>query len=453
MSTIYEHFMAGFDRALASDSWSERRIGAELKFPLVNLDGTAASLRTVRALWEYLIDCCGWRPVTDGVTGQIAGASKPGPQNDNVASCETGFCKTEFSLAHVGDLFELAESIAELRKELQPFARNHRVRFLGYGIQPVTVPNKSLLFKKSRSCFWDKAMPSNRRIPPEQGDDVHLFTVNAGSHVHVSVGPEDATKAVNVLAGFAGPQIALTAHSGVWQGRADDRYKCVNEKLWDWWKPAEGRSGVPAEPFDDLEDYVRTVENLRPIYVKREGQPIILRRYDAFCDYFSSEEPTGETLEGDTVPLVPRIEDIQIHNSCYWYTARISQYFTVENRANDQQPPGELLCVSALTLGLLSALNECWEVLCGYDWQLLREARDQACRSGLDAAADGLKVADLAAEMLDLARVGLRRRGLGEDEFLTPLDGRLRDKRCPADDAARVFARGGMETLVASRHL
>jgi gamma-glutamylcysteine synthetase len=452
MSTVYEHFVAGFDRAVASRKSSERRIGAELKFPLVNLDGSAASLPTVRGLWEYLVRC-GWQAITDRVTGELAGARKPGPYNQTVASCETGFCKTEFSLAHVANLFELADSVAQLRAELEPFAQTHRVRFLGYGIQPLTVPDKSLLFKKARSCFWDKVLPSNRRIPVERGDDVHLFTINAGSHVHISSGPEDATKAVNVLAGFAGPQIALTAHSGVWQGRTDERYKCVNEKLWDWWRPAKDRCGIPSEPFDDLKHYIHTIENLRPIYVKRNGQPILLRGYDTFQKYFSCDEPTGETLAGDTVQLAPAIEDIQIHNSCYWYTARISQYFTVENRANDQQPPEELLCISALTLGLLSVLDESWEALQGYDWQVLREARKEACRSGLAGAADGLSLQDLAGQMLELARAGLRRRKLGEEEFLTPLEERLSRKRCPADDAAEVFARGGVESLVAARHL
>ena len=228
MSQIYDQFIQGFRTAIASREYSERRVGAELKFPLVNPDGTAVDLETVQALWRYLVGN-GWEVIEDPVTGQIAGAKIAGPYNDTVASCETGYCKTEFSLAHVANLFELSESIQALRKELAPFAREHDVRFLGYGIQPLTPPSQDLLFKKARSCFWEQALPSNQRIPRERGDDVHLFTVNAGSHVHVSIGPENAVRAVNVLNGFAGAQIALTAHSPIWQGRRDTRYLCVNE--------------------------------------------------------------------------------------------------------------------------------------------------------------------------------------------------------------------------------
>ena len=68
----------------------------------------------VDALWQYL-ETHGWRPEADSLTGKIVGARKPGAQNDTVASCETGYCKTEFSLAHVADLFELEASISALR--------------------------------------------------------------------------------------------------------------------------------------------------------------------------------------------------------------------------------------------------------------------------------------------------------------------------------------------------
>ena len=136
MSQLYDHFISGFRGAVASREFSERRIGAELKFPLVNRDGTAAALDELLALWHHLAEN-GWEAIQDPVTGQIAGATSPGPYNDTVASCETGYCKTEFSLAHVGSLFELSAAIAALRRELTSFSRQRDVQFLGYGIQQI----------------------------------------------------------------------------------------------------------------------------------------------------------------------------------------------------------------------------------------------------------------------------------------------------------------------------
>ena len=451
MDPIYEHFMGGFERA-AEQNGPERRIGAELKFPLVNEDGTAANLGAVRALWQYLVER-GWRPVRDRMSGEVVGAAKPGKKNDSVASCETGYCKTEFSLAHVANLHDLAREVDALKAELQPFAQLHRVHFLAYGIQPVTPPSGRLMMKKTRTCVWDKVFGANRCIPPEDGDDVCLFTVNAATHVHVSTSREDAIAAVNVLNGFSPAQIALTAHSSVWKNSVDPQHKCVAETLWDMWMPESDRIGVPEKPFRDLRDYVETVARFSPVYVKRNGIPLVLKDYKTFAEYYAQPEAVAYDPDGNQLSVVPESADIDLHSTCYWFNARLSRYYTVENRTNDQQPPDDLLCASALTLGLVSALDECREALSAYNWEDLRAARISACRSGLLSTVGRRPLVNLAAKMLALARLGLIRRGIGEEQYLGPLDRRLREKTCPADAVAWLFQRGGISSLIEARKL
>jgi len=264
MSTMLDHFTNAFDAALAKRASTERRIGLELKFPLVEPDGRAVPREMVTRLWSFLAGR-GWTPVEDRVTGEVVGCTHPGEQNDTVASCETGYCKTEFSLAHAADLHAIGEGVAWLRPQLRAFCEENDVRLMGFGIHPVSPPGRALELKKVRASVWDKAVPSNRVIPPEEGDDVHLLTINAGSHVHVGIERDEAVRAVNVLCGLAGPQIALMADSNVWRGEIDPNYKAVSEMLWDWWHPAAGRSGVPAEAFSDLRHYVSTIERMRPI--------------------------------------------------------------------------------------------------------------------------------------------------------------------------------------------
>ena len=451
LEAIYQYVADGFREAAAKGTQDERRIGAELKFPLVRTDGSAASLETICELWDYL-QAQGWTPEVDTLTDRVVGARKRGSRNDTVASCETGYCKTEFSLAHVADLWELDAATRDLRRELCEFAEQHGVYFMGYGIQPVTPPSERLLMKKGRTSVWDR-FASNRHISPEDGDDMHLFTINAASHVHVDVSEDEAIQAVNVLNGFAAAQIALTAHSNVWRGKLDPRYKCVAEKFWDWWMPDSNRVGIPLEPFEDLRHYVHTIARLRPVYVKRDGMPIVLPRYDSFEDYFSAGRPVGEDVNGHAVELAPRPEDIDVHSTCYWFNARLSRYYTVENRVNDQQPPEDLLCIAALTLGLVSALDEAADALAQYEWNDLRAAREQACRHGLAEVEDGMDLTALGRDMLSVARTGLRNRGIGEEIFLDPLWLRLEARYCPADVAADLFENGGVDALVAARAL
>jgi len=309
------------------------------------------------------------------------------------------------------------------------------------------------MIKKTRTSPWAKVFGSNRYLSQGDGDDVHLFTINAASHVHVSVLQEEAIAAVNVLNGFAGAQIALTANSNVWRGQIDPEYKCVAEKLWDWWMPDSGRVGVPRKPFKDIEDYVDRIARFRPVYVVRHGEPIILKEYETFDQYYNSKRAVGIDVEGREISFIPDKRDIDLHNSCYWYNARISRYYTVENRANDQQPPEELMCVPALTLGLLSALSEANKEVAYYSWETLRSTRDVACREGLCGSVGGIQLINLAIRMLLLARKGLQSRGLGEEKFLDPIEKRIVEFKCPADRAAQIVENGGIDALVDARKL
>lgn len=452
IEAVKNAFREGIAKVAGSGGPESRRVGAELKFPLVRPNGEAAARGTVDALWAYLAER-GWNLDHDGLTGAPSGARQPGEKNDTVASCETGYCKVELSLSHVGDLFALKRQLDGLPALLEPFAEAHDVRFLCLGIHPVTPPSQDLLAKKGRASFWDRVFPSNQMIPPEQGDDVHLFTVNAASHVHVSLPEDEAVTAINVLNGFAGAQIALGADSTVWRGEHDASHACIAERLWDWWAPAQGRVGVPGEAFRDVAHYAEHVGGFKPVYVKRHGKPVVLKDYDTFFAYYGQTEAQGEDADGRPVAVTPAPGDLDTHNSCYWYNTRISRYYTVENRVWDQQPQDALIAPAAVTLGLASALPEAWEELKAYPWEQLRQARVEACKRGLDGAVNGLALKDFAGRMLEIARHGLASRGWGEEKFLELLAERVRYGVTPAMQAAESFAKGGAEALVEARRL
>jgi gamma-glutamylcysteine synthetase len=452
LERIVRHFTERFEKANRK-RFLHRRVGAELKFPFVDENGQAASQEAIDGLWAYL-ESAGWMPRLDDTSGCVVGATCQGPMNDTMASCETGYCKTEFALAHVASLHELAEMISGLRTLLREFSDRSGNRFLGFGLQPVTPPSKHLEMKKSRNLFWERIFGSNRHITPEDGDDVHLFTVSASSQVHIDVTLDEAVRAVNVFNGFSGAQVALTANSNIWKGALDPENKCLGELFWDWWNPGADRYGVPSRPFEDLADYVRQIVMMKPVYVRRGGKPVGLPGYDSFFRYYCSSEPAlGMDPEGSTVHLTPEPADIDQHSTFYWYNARVSRYYTLENRVCDQQPPDEQVCVAALTLGLASALGEAEEEIRRHDWDLLRDARVAACRDGLQASVNGLRLSDLAGRMLQIAAEGLKKRGLGEQEYLAPLRARQQSGRCPADEAEKLFSRGGVPALLETRSL
>ncbi len=443
LNSIYKEFQKELRDSLSSRETPETRVGAELKFPLVNPDGEAAGIEKLELLWDFL-ESRGWKKETDPVSKGVTGCRKKGIQNHTVASTETGYAKTEFSLAHEENLFEVEKSLRELKEELKEFQSRNDVLFLCHGIHPVSRPCRDLMVKKSRTSVWDRIFKSNNHIPEKDGDDMHLFTVNAASHVHVSAPEKDMVPLVNVLNGFSCAQIALSANSSVWKGCIDSEYKCAAETFWDRWIPDANRVGVPDHPFADLKDYVRTIASFKPVFVKRNDMPVLLPDYETFSRYYSSEEAAGYDIEGKKITVRPLPDDLKLHNTLYWFNARISGYYTVENRLNDQQPEDALLAPSALTLGLSSAVGEAWEELSRVSWEKLRKARKSACCSGGE---DDFSF-ELAGKMLEAASAGLKKRGLGEEIFLEPLFRRLKERRCPADGTREIFKSGGMEALL-----
>ncbi|MDY7033067.1 MAG: glutamate-cysteine ligase family protein [Thermodesulfobacteriota bacterium] len=463
MQEAVEYFLEQFKNIEAERKLLEnpRRIGAELKFPLVNLKGEAAKLEDVKSLWKHLEEN-GWEPIIDPYAKGVVGARKEGEKNHSIASCETGFCKTEFSLAHVETLHTLQEDIDDLREVLREFSERNDVIFLCYGIQPFTHPGKELLMKKSRNIFWDRLFKTNNIIPEEEGTDVLLFTVSASSQVHVDVKREEAIDALNVFNGLSGAQIALTANSNVWKNHIDSQYKSVGEIFWDLWLTNHpGRFGVPERKFRNMEEYLLHLMEFPPVYVKRGEDTIGLPHCPSFKEFYSCSGEMGGChkkrelknqcgLSADGKPVSVRADqmDFDQHLTFFWHNARISPYFTLENRVNDQQPPGDILVISALTLGIMENLDGAKSLMDSYPWELLREMRFCAIREGLSGKVAGISLSDISSAMLKIAEAGLRKRGFGEQKYLDPLWERLQQQICPADMAAEIFRSGGAEGLV-----
>ena len=464
MEKATRHFLRRFEEIESQRDLRnrKRRIGSELKFPLVKMDGQAAESDKTTALWKFLIGK-GWEPLKDSYSGEIVGATRQGEMNEDRAACETGFCKVEFSLAHTDTLNRLHDSVKEIRTLMAEFGEEHGVAFLGFGIHPVTPPGKHLLMKKSRNLFWDRLFGGNNHIAPDDGTDVHLFTISASNQVHIDVTMEEAVDAVNVFNGIAGPQIAMTANSNIWKGRISSGYKCLGEMFWDWWlkNHNKGRYGVPDRKFNSLEDYFMAVLDFPPVYVRRKGMPVGLPHCSAFSDFYTCTDDLtrcergdslsgqcGLTPEGNAMAINKHVEDLDQHFTFFWHNARLSRYYTLENRINDQQPPEDIMSVPALTLGIMENLGEAVRLINEYPWDMLQEARIEAARSGPGATVRGTPVIDISRELVRIAENGLERRGLDEEIYLAPLRIRLEEKICPADRAAEIFTKEGPEGLV-----
>jgi len=432
-----------FEEADAKRQGTPRRVALELKFPLVTwATAEAAPREAVQALWHHLEEH-GWQLMTDTHTGRIVGAKRASEAGSDVWSSATGYCVVELSVAPEASLDAMRRRVRDSMEPVLSFCREQGLALLGHGIHPITAPSPELLTAKGRNAFWDDVFEGR-----EQSARVHLFTITAANQAHVDICAEEATDALVVFNGLAPAQIALNANSAVWNSEVDAQYKCVHESFWDRWLPDEDRVGMPTEKPSSLADYVQHLMSLRPVYVERDGEPVMLPSCQSFAEFCESERATGRKADGESVEVEPREEDLELHLTFCWHNARLSRYWTLENRVNCQQPPDSLLAVGALTLGLAERLPEARELVDRYDWEDLRAARVDAMHRGLYAQVGEQPVSALCEAMLEIASDGLRTRGEKEQSYLAPLWRRLTRGQCPADTAAHRFRRDGMEGLL-----
>lgn len=437
--SILDHYISRFERKATEREKECRSVGMEAKFCLTDSYGRAVEKDYLGELFSNLSGK-GWDLDLDRNLGIATSANRESDTCPAVVSTGTGHCKIEFSVPYAGSLNALEENFKLMVEDVKSCTDPGGVHLLCLGVHPVTDPEPGMVQRKVRHVFWDEVFTSGL---------VHLFAIASDCQVHIDTTADEVHKAVTVLQGFAGPQIALTANATVWKGTVDEGYVDVREAFWDWWLRGEDRAGVTMRPFASLGDYVDRISSMRPVFVVRSGESLGIYHYPSFRDYYDSNvEVSALTCEGRVVEVVPEEADIDLHDTFNWYTCRLSHYGTVENRTNCQQPPEAIMSVPALTLGLVENMDLAAEYLAGFDWDLLRALRSASLRLGPRAAADGVQVLDLSRKMLSLAEEGLAGRGKGEQGFLEPLWERLERETCPALECREAFARGGTEELI-----
>ncbi|CAN5630451.1 hypothetical protein BH24ACT22_BH24ACT22_03650 [soil metagenome] len=427
LADITERFAAGFP----ATGPSLRTVGREAEFPLVRPDGRAGDVFQALPLLLEQGDC---EPTYD--LGRDGAEFLSGIEADGWScASEVGISTVEISAGPKPTLPELARDMDRGLERLTEAVDLAGFLLLGFGIQPRTPAHPGLLTPKKRYAALLQAI----------GNQWLKFCVTAGDQLQVDVGQDDLVKVMNLMNAASGAIIALTANSPVYGGRPG-KFASGREGLTANMVGEPHRHGSPAGPYSDLEEYVRFLAGLQCLCL-----------------------PDGE--DGFRVIGVPFIEQLRrdpalqdpeaafaaflFHEHYIWPSARPrSRIGTVEIRPACQQPPDSAWVPSALGLGLIEAADELESYLedsLGKSyWTALREHRKLAIRHGIVAPEPAPHFLDA---MVDIAEVGLRHRGEGEETFLDPVREHLERRMGPAGEAEALFERSGSAALVTSLSL
>jgi glutamate--cysteine ligase len=228
---------------------------------------------------------------------------------------------------------------------------------------------------------------------------------------------------------------ALFANSPFFEGKTNG-HKSWRSRIWRDLDNA--RTGMLPFVFQDgfgFERYVQYMLDVPMYFVYRDGKYIDALG-QSFRDFLKGRLPA---LPGET----PTLSDWADHLTTAFPEARLKKF--IEMRGADGGPWRRLCALPALWVGLVydqTALDAAWDLARGWDEETREALRVSASVEGLAGTVNGLKMHDLATQVVAIAESGLKARarpgadGLVPDEthFLSALKETLETGKTPADE-------------------
>ena len=379
--------------------------------------------RSILAVLEGLRDRHGWAPVLEG--GKLIGLEKDGAN----VSLEPGGA-LELSGAPLENIHQTCDEVNDHLREVKDIADEIGVKFIGLGAAPIWSHEQMPLMPKGRYAlmndYMDKVGTMGRA----------MMRRTCTVQVNIDFGSEaDMVQKLRVALALQPVATALFANSPFFEGKVNGQ---KSYRSYIWRNLDDARTGMLPFVFEDgmgFERYAEYALDVPMYFVYRDGK-YINALGQSFRDFLKGELPA---LPGET----PTLSDWADHLTTAFPEARIKKY--MEMRGADGGPWRRLCALPAFWVGLTydqSALDAAWDLAKGWDAETREALRVGAATDGLQAQVGGIKMHDLAREVLKISEAGLIARakpgagGLVPDEthFLNALQESVESGKVPADE-------------------
>ena len=384
--------------------------------------------RSIKAILEGLRDRFGWDAVEEG--GNIIGLTKGGAN----VSLEPGGA-LELSGAPLVSIHETCDEVNAHLKEVQAISDDIGAGFIGLGAAPTWSHEEMPLMPKGRYKLMDAYMQKVGTMGRSMMRRTCTVQVNLDFASEAGM-----VQKMRVAVALQPVATALFANSPFFEGKPNG-HKSWRSRIW---RDLDAdRTGMVPFIFDDgfgFEAWVDYVLNVPMYFVYRDGEYIDALGM-SFRDFLDGKLPA---LPGET----PTLSDWADHMTTVFPEARVKKY--IEMRGADGGPWRRLCALPAFWVGLTydqGALDAAWDLVKGWDAETREELRVQASVAGLEAQVGGIKMHDLAREVVGIADAGLASRGIpgaggmvpNETHFLNALKDSLESGQTPADELLEKF--------------
>lgn len=378
---------------------------------------------SIHAMLSGLRDRFGWAPVEEA--GKLIGLQK-GQAN---VSLEPGG-QLELSGAPLKAIHETCDEVNQHLREVRVIADEIGAGFIGLGAAPDWTGEQMPVMPKGRYALMMRYMPT----VGTHGLQMMFRTCTV--QVNLDFASEaDMVRKFRVGLALQPVATALFANSPFFDGKVNG-WQSWRARIWRDLDPARtGMLPFVFEPGMGFERYVDYALDVPMYFVYRDGRYIDALG-QSFRDFLDGRLPA---LPGEK----PTLSDWADHLTTIFPEVRIKKF--MEMRGADGGPWRRLCALPAFWVGLLydqGALDAAWDLVKGWSAEDRDRLRHDAAKSGLRTEIAGRPLREVAREVVELARGGLKARarpgagGLIADEthFLDALTEIVARGETPADE-------------------
>lgn len=365
-------------------------------------------------------------------------------------SFDCSYSNLEFSMGRRRTIFEIKESFDKYYAYVDKYLRRRGYAVTGMGINPHCDINHNYPIPSERYRMLLHYLRSYKEHLGEKGRRFHarpdFGTFTSASQVQLDVEYDSLVDVLNVFGRLEPYKVLLFANS---PSKEYPDLLCSRNIFWEesmhgYNKKNVGLFNEPLKSVDELVSYIGETS----IYcAERDGKyfdfsPVPIK------EYFKRDKVIGKYYDGQRYrakALEPRLEDIK-----YLRTFKLEDLTfrgTVEYRSACCQPIKDSMTIAAFHTGLLEKLPELKELL---EKDRVVYGRSQNAdrlqhlfsKKVLPDFVDRQKLRGQLIKILSLAEDGLRKRGFGEEVFLSPLFDRAERLSNPAKDMLEGISQG-----------
>src|SRR5579875_3261600 len=390
IADLIRYFSEG---AKAREDW---RIGTEYEKVAVFADSGYAipfsGPRGAEEILRRLADRYGYQPEEE--EGRILALKAP---NSSITLEPGG--QIELSGEQCVDIHCAYAEFSQHGAQLREVASGLDVALLGLGMQPRSRLDQIELLPKTRYRIMYPYMARRG------GLGQRMMKQTAGVQANLDYSDEaDAMRKLRVAMGIVPLLYAIFANSPLSDGGLNG-YLSFRGRVWLDTDP--DRCGIPPFVFNEqagFEDYAQYALDVPMYFIIRDHRYLDLTRPPGL----SFRQFLDLGFEGARATM----EDWANHLTTIFTEARLKRY--LELRTPDSQPPALMLAFPALCKGLLYDLDctlAAWDLVKRWSPEQRWALTTLAHKAGLETRLAGIRLRDLALELLEIAMSGLSRQG------------------------------------------